>query len=334
MASLLRPRVQHPLHHPRLAALLQRLSWTLEAFAIGVFWWVCGKLPPDVAAAFGRALMSRIGPRIRKNQHVPHNLALACPDQSDAALTRLVADVWGGLGAALAEYPHLGRICVTEASRRIQFRGIERIEALLEEDRSAVLVPAHLANWEIPTAAALQTGLPLTILHTPQKNPLIARRLEQFRRPLGCEYLPKTKGLRELVRVLERGRSIAILPDIRVDSGAMVTMFGVEVPTTLIPARLALRFGCDLIPVRIERLGGCQFRVSVEAPVVADEPSADERTQAIQMMTKLNALFETWIRERPSQWVCPKRRDFKPNHAAMARARSSPEEIPPGLATS
>ena len=319
----------------RSAPLGRRLKWSLEWAVIGLFWWVCGRLSPDAAARLGDALLRRIGPRLRKNEHVPHNLALACPAASGAGLARLVAAAWGDLGAAIAEYPHLERICVKEVAERIEFRGIEALRGRLASGRPAVLVAAHLANWEIPAAAARAIGLPLAILHTPQKNPWIARRLERFRGPLGCEYLAKDRGLRDLIRMLERGRSIAILADIRVDNGVPLPMFETQVPTTLIPARLALRYRCDLIPVRVERLTGSHFRVSVAEPVRPDEPCADERRQALQMMTKLNGLFADWIRARPTQWACVKRRDSKPNPQGLGRTPVAPgDPIPEGLVIS
>ena len=36
--------------------------------------------------------------------------------------------------------------------------------------------------------------------------------------------------------------------------------------------------------------------------------TADEEAQVLQMTRKVNALFESWIREHPDQWMCTKRR--------------------------
>ena len=78
--------------------------------------------------------------------------------------------------------------------------------------------------------------------------------------------------------------------------------------TSVMPARLALEFGCELVPARVERLQGARFRVTVYEQVRPDEDTVDEQAQVLQMTRKVNALFESWIRERPDQWFCTKRR--------------------------
>ena len=73
--------------------------------------------------------------------------------------------------------------------------------------------------------------------------------------------------------------------------------------TTLLPARLALKFGCPLVPVRVERLRPAHLRVTLHDPVLPDDDLAPE-AQARQMTAKVNALFESWIVERPHEWQC------------------------------
>ena len=95
--------------------------------------------------------------------------------------------------------------------------------------------------------------------------------------------------------------------DHRDDSGIPLPFFGMDKMTTLIPARLALRHKCDLIPVRVKRLADVRFRLSVFSPVRPDPTVASAKDQAVLMMAEVNAMFEQWIRERPEQWLCTKR---------------------------
>jgi KDO2-lipid IV(A) lauroyltransferase len=72
-------------------------------------------------------------------------------------------------------------------------------------------------------------------------------------------------------------------------------------------AVLALRFDCDVLPVRVERLVGARFRLTVFPPLVlpqSGEPHADAAT----VMVGVNAILETWIRDRPGQWLWLHRR--------------------------
>jgi KDO2-lipid IV(A) lauroyltransferase len=95
---------------------------------------------------------------------------------------------------------------------------------------------------------------------------------------------------------------------------------------------LALRFGCDLIPVRAERLNGTEFRFRIFPPIQPDPDIASPKDRAVQMMTEVNGLFERWIRERPEQWLCTKRAWAKdivpegaPRQAAVAEGAATPQ---------
>jgi KDO2-lipid IV(A) lauroyltransferase len=97
------------------------------------------------------------------------------------------------------------------------------------------------------------------------------------------------------------------LPDQRVDSGEPVPFFGCEAPTTISPAWLALKLNCPLIPVQIERTGNARFRAVFHRPILTGG-KPDEQTDPLQVTEDLNHLFESWIRKRPDQWLCMKRR--------------------------
>jgi KDO2-lipid IV(A) lauroyltransferase len=288
-------------------ALLQRARWRAEAGLLYLFWQVCARLEPNAASAFGQQLLKWIGPRLGKTAHMQRNLRLAFPDLSEAERSWLLREVWGNAGAVLGEYPHFKAIC------RDDFDG--HFETVIEWDvadyragkRQAIFVTAHVGNWELAGAAAGHHGIPITAIYAPSMNPLIERMLRRRREALGCRLVSLEEGARPLMRELSEGRSVGLVVDARDDDGVPIPFLGLDKLTTLAPARLALRFGCDLIPVRVERLGAARFRLIVHKPIRPDPALASDKEQAVQMMAEINRLFEQWIRERPAQWLCIKR---------------------------
>lgn len=61
------------------------------------------------------------------------------------------------------------------------------------------------------------------------------------------------------------------------------------------PARPALCYDCELIPIRVERLNGARFRVTFHAPVIPPEGVTDEHRKAPAMTREINNLLEAWI---------------------------------------
>ncbi|MGH7095974.1 MAG: lauroyl acyltransferase, partial [Stellaceae bacterium] len=56
------------------------------------------------------------------------------------------------------------------------------------------------------------------------------------------------------------------------------------------------------VPVRVERLAGAHFRLTVYPPL--EIPHTGDRTADIAaLMANVNATLEAWIRERPEQWL-------------------------------
>ena len=286
---------------------LRRARWAIEAGLLNLFWQVCGLLEPRSASAFGQAFLGAIGPRLTKSAHVRRNLELAFPELGAPEREALRREIWAHAGAVLGEYPHFKTICHDGFERHFEFAEKWNLDDYRAGRRHGVFVTAHVGNWELAAAAAGGQGIPITVIYAPSRNRFIERMLRRRREALGCRLVRLDEGARPLIRELAEGRSIGLVVDTRDDDGLPIPFFGHDKWTTVAPARLALRFGCDLIPVRVERLGNARFRLTVYEPVRPDPALASDKDQAIQMMRDLNRLFEGWIREQPQQWLCIKR---------------------------
>lgn len=286
---------------------LRWVAWSLEAAALALFWGVLSLLSPERASAIGSRLLRRVGPGLKKHRHVRRNLEIALPERRPEEIEAIARDVWGSLGSVMGEFPHLGHIA-REVDQRVELVHGERLDELLRAGRPVVFVTPHLGNWEIATLVAARRGIPLAVVYTSDSNPLIAWLVERRRQVLGCELVRGEGGARALMRTLKNGRSVGLVVDARRDDGQPIPFLGVEALTTLAPARLALRLGLAVVPLRVERLPDVHFRIEVGEPLRGETGEARDVEQARELTQRINAVFAGWIRETPGQWMCTKRR--------------------------
>jgi KDO2-lipid IV(A) lauroyltransferase len=300
--------IGHPLRnvarkHPLLAKLFWRLDFVLMWMLITTF--RC--LPVDTASRFGDRLTRWLGAFMkRKSGMFRANLQVALPELSADELDVLVSDAWGSAGRVLAEYPHLETIL--EQEERLQIDILEPIVTYGQPDKPCVIVTAHLSNWEVVCLAMARMGIPNASLYSPPHNPYLDKLLLESRQALNCELYPRDNSARVLMRALKKGRTAAMVMDRRVEEGGKaIRFFGRDKPSTLLPAKLALKFNCDLVPVQVERLEDAHFKVSFHPPIRPTVATADEDEQALDMTQQIHGHFERWIQAHPGEWFCSKR---------------------------
>jgi Kdo2-lipid IVA lauroyltransferase/acyltransferase len=285
---------------------LRQLLWRVDFGIIWLLGQLCRLLPVDTASRLGNAVGCWIGPMMKNKSAIYRaNMAIAFPALSGAELDRLVRQAWGRPGRILAEYPHLATLLAEPDRLIIDIR--EPIETYRNPAIPCVIVTAHQSNWEVVCSAMAKLGIPNASLYSPPTNPLLDRMLLESRRALNCELLPRENSTRLLMRALKNGQTAAMVMDRRVDDGKPIRFFGRDKPSTIMPAKLALKFKCDLVPVQVERLQDAHYRVTFHAPVRPRDLSASETDQAIDMIQQVHYQFEDWIRQHPEDWFCSKR---------------------------
>jgi KDO2-lipid IV(A) lauroyltransferase len=280
------------------------LSNRLESLALTLLFALSRLLGPDLSSRLARFFGRRLS-GLRRMRHIRRNFSFVLAGQPPEVIEAVARDALGNFTAVIAELPHLERIA-DPAEGRLEV--VLRAPDSMGLQRPAVFVCAHLANWEVMVLPVARLGVPLTIVYTPTPNPAIHRRIIEMRSRFGVEFLPRDRSARQLMRALGAGRSVGIIADGRIDDGEWLPFFRVGARTTTVPARLALRYGADFVPVRMERLGTARFRMTAYEPIRPRVDPADPRAAARDMTKQLLKLFEAWIRERPGEWWCGKRR--------------------------
>ena len=98
-----------------------------------------------------------------------------------------------------------------------------------------------------------------------------------------------------------------MLVDQKMNDGIAVPFFGRDAMTAPALAQFALKYDCPVVPVRVELLGGAYFRMTFY-PALEIVPTDDRHADILRIMTEVNAIMESWIRDRPAQWLWLHRR--------------------------
>ncbi|HEV2300726.1 MAG TPA: lauroyl acyltransferase [Stellaceae bacterium] len=266
-----------------------------------------GLLPLDLASAFGGAVARLVGPRLGITKRARDNLRHALPELTEEEISRIVEAMWDNLGRVAAEYPHLKEIRVFAPGGRVETHGIEHMDRAVAAGRRMILFSGHLANWEIAALAAVQYGISVVQIYRAANNPLVDRMVLEFRGEPAGFAAKGSEGARRAIAALREGVHLSLLADQKLNDGIAVPFFGRPAMTAPALAALALRFDCDVLPTRVERLSGARFRLTVFPPLPL--PRSDRREADIaQLMAAVNATLEEWIRERPAEWLWLHRR--------------------------
>ena len=114
--------------------------------------------------------------------------------------------------------------------------------------------------------------------------------------------IPKGRvGTREIISKVKDGYSIALMVDQRVSEGPRALFFNKLAHTTTIPAQLALKYNCKLVPISLERKEGANFEMTIHEPYKIQKTGNDEEDSK-NITLKINQIIEKMIIKNPKQW--------------------------------
>lgn len=188
----------------------------------------------------------------------------------------------------------------------IAVTGQDVLENALAKGNGVIVLAPHIGNWEL-CGLHLDRRAPTTYLYRPPKMAGLEGAMVSFRGRAGAKLAPTSrKGIAMLVKALERGEIVGILPDQEpaVDSGVFAPFFGVPALTMTLVAKLAARTQAAVVVMYAERLPkGKGFAIRI---IEADAGVAAENLEIAG--AALNSLVERCVREVPCQYQWEYRR--------------------------
>ena len=246
---------------------------------------------------FGFFIGKYLGPLFRSKLSIINNLKKA---QINGNYQQIATNVLGNYGRIFAEYVHLKNFKNDKLNNHISIEGREYLEKIKNNKQSVVFISGHFNNFELMAMQIDKAEVDCAAIYRPLNNPYLNKIMEKIRKRDICKKQIKKgrSGTREIIKLLKKGTSIALMVDQRVREGEKALFFKHLATSTTIPAQLIKKYNCDLVPIYIERKNKFDFKMYVSKPIkINKNKSSGEITLFI------NKILEKMILKNVDQWI-------------------------------
>lgn len=188
----------------------------------------------------------------------------------------------------------------TEADIRskVVFGKHDRLRSAAALERGALLLSAHIGNWELSGSYMSRIGYPVDLLVKRQNNQSVDRLINSFRESQGVGVIYTDTGLKSLITAFRNKRFVAILADQygRAESEPAI-LFGRE---TMVPSGPAVLIEKYDLPVVFGFLRRAKTGKHYLYTRLVTEWDGMSRNQIVQLYTDLT---EQAIRISPEMWL-------------------------------
>ena len=271
-------------------------QYALSIISFLIFKLLGAKLSSNVSGK----IFEKIGPFFRSEDLIDTNLRRALPNINSNDLKEIKRLMWNNYGRTFAEYMFIKDFRFGELASNINIQGQEILNEIKQRNKPVVFISGHLANFELMAMCLERSGINLSAIYRPLNNIFLNQIMENIRKKYICKnQIKKGKaGLRELIFLIKKNFSTALMIDQRVSQGILSNFFKKKALTTTIPAQLVKKFNVPIVPVYIERVNDIKFKIKIEKPVNFS------KNASIQIITdELNHVLEKMILKKPEHWI-------------------------------
>ena len=211
-----------------------------------------------------------------------------------------VNEIFSNYGRILSDYVFLKQFRNGPLKKYVNVIGENYLEEIKKNNKQVIFISGHFNNFELMAMFIDASGIKLSAIYRPLNNVFLNKIMENIRLNHICKnQIKKGKsGIRELINLINKNYSIALMIDQRVSEGIKSNLFGKPAYTTTIPAQIVKKYDCEIVPVYIERCNDIKFNLTIDKPIKFNKENSIK-----EITLELNKLLEKMILNNPSQWI-------------------------------
>jgi len=250
-------------------------------------------------------LFLSVGFFFKSKKVVKKNISYALGNIPENEVKDIIKSMWKNYAYIFVEYLYLYKFRLNKFSTpHIKISGKKILDDLIKSNRQAVFISGHFGNFELMAMELEKHRLNLGAIYRPLNNIFLNPFMVFLRKKYICKNQIEKgkKGTREVMELMKKNFSIALMVDQRLGESERFPFFRKPAHTTTLPAQLALKFDCDIIPIFLERNEDNTFNMEILNPIKTNKTNSSEEDKK-EITIKINQIIEKMILRNPKQWI-------------------------------
>ena len=189
--------------------------------------------------------------------------------------------------------------------KRVEILHPEVLEQALDKKKGVILFSAHFGNWElIPMIMSKQFNQKVNSVAREMNNPLVEKKVKQFRKYMGSELIDKRNAIRTILKRLEKNGIVYLLIDHNTIAreGVFVDFFGKSACTVTSVSQLHLKRAIPIIPIFIHYEEEKIVMELLEEINAAGTSTGNQKEDIFRLTQRCTSIIEEKIKQYPEQW--------------------------------
>ena len=251
-----------------------------------------------VLGCFGYFLLSK------KRKVVYANLkTVYASTHSPSQLRGMTRDVFINFIQSVVEFLCLPKIKRIGFDKFVDLQDKENIDRATDLGRGVILLAIHSGSWEMASVVGGVTKRPYHVVANDQsKLPQLDKMLNEYRTIAGAHVITAGVATKEIIKAMKSNEVVSLVLDQGGKTGLAVPFFGKTASMSTGAMRLALKYGCAVCPVWIERHSNGKHMLRI-SPAFNLSMTGDIEKDLSVNVAKAASHFERLLREHPVEYM-------------------------------
>lgn len=224
-------------------------------------------------------------------------------EKSEAEIKRLAQEVFVNLAISGVDALRL-RKYKKNITDLIKVEGEKTFAEAYQEGKGIMTVTGHIGCFELMAPFFNQKGYKTAVIGRELYDKRLDKILVENREKSGVQNIPNTASVKEIFKVLQKGKALGVLIDQNSNKvrNVKVNFFGRPVNAPVGPALIALKTGSPIVPLAIVRNSKNSYHIIVGQKIEPQKVD-DMEKEAVRLTQECTLFLEKMIRKYPAQWV-------------------------------
>ncbi len=233
---------------------------------------------------------------------VKENLKAIFPEKPAREIRRIRIRMFRNFAKYLVDFFRFEKLDEEYIKNNIRVENIHYFEEALSKGKGAIVLTAHLGNWELGGVVIALCGYPFWIVALAHKDKRVDNFFNSQRESKGIKVIPLGRAVRKSLDVLKENKILALAGDRDFSGkGMILDFFGKPTFFPEGPAAFALKTGASIVPGFMLRNKNDTFTLKIEKPLEFS-PTGNKDRDLRELIMSYIIIFEDYIRRYPDQW--------------------------------